>query len=115
MPYQKGGLNLGRLSAVPEQRQLPSAEIRIMRAGILKRGSLIPLASARRAKGESRGSPLSIGVPLLPAVAAVHLQQLALPDQVANAHRLEAERLRLASARLVNLLSETAIAPSGWP
>jgi hypothetical protein len=32
------------------------------------------------------------------AVAAVHLQQLSIPDQVANRHRLEPERLGLAAA-----------------
>jgi hypothetical protein len=33
-----------------------------------------------------------------PAIAAVHLQQLAIPDEVLNRHRLNVERLRLAPA-----------------
>jgi len=35
---------------------------------------------------------------LRPAIAALDLQQLALPDQVANRHRLESDWLRLAAA-----------------
>jgi hypothetical protein len=37
-------------------------------------------------------------VPLRPAIATVDLQQLALADQVANRHRLDAERLWLTAA-----------------
>jgi hypothetical protein len=37
-------------------------------------------------------------VALRPAIAAVHLQELSFPDQIADRQRLEPERLRLASA-----------------
>jgi len=76
-----------------------------------------------------------------PQFTAVDLQQLPLPDQIADRHRLKAERLRLAPAvglipvfcnstssgnlaiglkirlalSLVSRLSERAFAPSGWP
>ena len=95
----------------------------------------------RHALGQPQDLGIEIEVPLRLAIAAVDLQQLPLPDQVADRHRLEPKRLRLAPAlalfrsfssstssgsreisleirrasSLVSRLSETAIAPSGWP
>jgi len=56
----------------------------------------------RHALGQSQDLGIEIEVPLRSAVAAMDLQQLALPDQVADRHRLDLDRLRLAAApRLV--------------
>jgi hypothetical protein len=44
---------------------------------------------------EGKGSRIDIEVPLRPAIAAMDLEQLALPDQVSDRHRLEAERLEI--------------------
>src|SRR5690242_19021045 len=50
------------------------------------------------ALGEAQDLGIEVEVTLRPAIAAVNLEQLPLPDQVANRHRLGAQRLRLATA-----------------
>jgi hypothetical protein len=90
----------------------------------------------RHTFGQPQDLGIEIEVPLRPAIAAVHFQQFPFLDEVADRHRFETERLWLASALgLVaislqldqlgkpgdqlrdpsRLVSETAIAPSGWP
>ena len=48
--------------------------------------------------GRRRISGIEIEVALRPAVTAMDLQQLPLPDQIADGDRLESERLGLAPA-----------------
>jgi hypothetical protein len=52
----------------------------------------------RRAPRQPQNLGIEIEVPVRPAVAAVNLQQLPLPDQVANGHGLEVGRLWLTPA-----------------
>lgn len=52
----------------------------------------------RHALGQPQDLGIEIEVPLRPAIAAMYLQQLSVPDQVADRHGLEAQRLWLASA-----------------
>ena len=52
----------------------------------------------RHALGQPQDLGIEIEVPLRPADAAMDLQQLSVPDQVANGDRLESERLGLATA-----------------
>jgi hypothetical protein len=52
----------------------------------------------RHALGRLQDFGIDIEVALGPAVAAVHLQQLSLPDEVTDRYRLEAQRRRPAAA-----------------
>ena len=61
----------------------------------------------RHALGQPQNLGIEIEVPLGPAIAAVHLQQLPLANQVADRHRPEAERLRLATAPALLRLRST--------